>query len=278
MKQLLDLYKDILENGNERMDRTGTGTISVFGRQMRFDLRDGFPIVTTKKLWIKGVWVELLWMLSGNPNGQYMLDNNVHIWDEWMDENKSLGRVYGVQWRSWRGKSYVDETYEYIDQLQNAIDTIKNNPTDRRMLVTAWNPGELDEMQLPPCHLLYQFYVEGPYLDIQVYQRSVDVFLGLPFDIASYATLLTMVAHITNKIPRDLIYLMGDTHIYTNHIEQVKEQITRAPHRLPELCVVDEEMHELEPGTIKSIDEFTLQNFILHGYTSEPAIKGDVSV
>lgn len=278
MKQYLDLVNDVLLNGVQREDRTGTGTVSVFGRQLRFDLRDGFPAVTTKKLFIKSVWVELLWMLSGESNIKFMKDKGVHIWDNWADENGELGPVYGVQWRRWKKYETIDSNLsvagvtvfkQYVDQLQQTIDRIRNNPTDRRLVVTAWNPGELDEMALPPCHLLYQFYVDGPFLDIQVYQRSADVFLGVPFDIASYATLLSMVAKVTGKVPRDLVYTLGDTHIYLNHVEQMFEQVERKPYPLPELYIAGEQ---------ESIDDFKLEDFSLVGYEHHPHIKGDISV
>jgi thymidylate synthase len=260
--------------GKPRSDRTGTGTISSFGHRLEFDLTEGFPVVTTKKIFMKGIWVELLWMLKGTESAKFMLDNDVHIWDEWMDRRKKLGRVYGVQWRNWRKVigAWPDCTidYDYVDQLQNAINTIRKNPVDRRMVVTAWNPGELDEMALPPCHMFYQFYVDCDYLDIQVYQRSADVFLGLPFDIASYATLLSMVAMITGKKPGRLIYVLGDTHIYSNHIEQVMMQRERDPFDLPKLHIVDRGQEE--------IDDFELSDFSLEDYQAHPAIKGKVSV
>lgn len=271
MRQYLDLIKDALENGEPRKDRTGTGTISVFGRHLRFNLQEGFPAVTTKRLFIKGVWVELLWMLSGSSNIGFLLDNNVHIWDEWADPNGELGPVYGVQWRKW--KRLKEHRVEYIDQLQKAIDTIKNNPTDRRMLVTAWNPGELDEMALPPCHYSYQFYVHNDgRLSTLVNQRSADIFLGLPFDIASYATLTHMVAHVTGLKPGELIYNLGDTHIYLNHIEQVKTQLQREPYPLPQINI------NKRNREIKSIDDFELEDLELVDYQHHPAIKGEVSV
>lgn len=276
MRQYLDLIKDVLENGEQRMDRTGTGTISVFGRHLRFNLQEGFPAVTTKRLFIKGVWVELLWMLSGSSNIDFMLDHNVHIWDEWADSYGDLGPVYGVQWRRWRHVHWEGlKAYrvEYIDQLQKAIDTIKSNPTDRRMLVTAWNPGELDEMALPPCHYSYQFYVHNDgRLSTLVNQRSADVFLGLPFDIASYATLTHMVAHVTGLKPGELIYNLGDTHIYLNHLEQVKTQLQREPYPLPQINI------NKRNREIKSIDDFELEDFELVGYQHHPTIKGEVSV
>lgn len=276
MHQYLNLIKDVLENGEQRMDRTGTGTISVFGRQLRFNLQEGFPAVTTKRLFIKGVWVELLWMLSGSSNIDFMLDYGVHIWDEWADSYGELGPVYGVQWRRWRHvhrEGWKAYRVEYIDQLQKAIDTIKSNPTDRRMLVTAWNPGELDEMALPPCHYSYQFYVHNDgRLSTLVNQRSADVFLGLPFDIASYATLTHMVAHVTGLKPGELIYNLGDTHIYLNHLEQVKTQLQREPYPLPQINI------NRRNREIKSIDDFELEDFELINYQHHPTIKGEVSV
>lgn len=271
MKEYLDLVERVMAFGNKRGDRTGTGTISSFGHQLVFDMADGFPAVTTKKLNVQKVWVELLWMLRGETSAQFMLDNDCHIWDEWMDENNDLGPVYGVQWRQWV-EHLEDGDVNLIDQLQECIDKIRNNPTDRRMLVTAWNPGELHLMALPPCHLLYQFYVDGMYLDIQVYQRSADVFLGLPFDIASYATLLHMVAHVTGKIPGRLIYVLGDTHIYTNHIEQMLTQLRREPLELPKLIV---NKHNRD---IKEIDDFQLDDLELQGYQHHKPLRGKVSV
>lgn len=279
MKQYLRLAEHVLMHGNKREERTGTGTISSFGHRLEFNMKDGFPLVTTKKMFIKGIWVELLWMLRGEENAGFMLDNNVHIWDEWMDEDNNLGRVYGVQWRKWRKYFYTfDAGFEYklmvkyLDQLQTAINTIRNNPTDRRMVVTAWNPSELDEMALPPCHMFYQFYVCEDELDIQVYQRSADIFLGLPFDIASYATLLHMVAHITGKKPGRLIYILGDAHIYNNHVDQMLTQIKREPCGLPILDV------NHNSRTIKEIDDFTLDDLALIGYESHGPLKGKVSV
>jgi thymidylate synthase len=278
MRQYLDLVEEVLKNGRPRGDRTGTGTIASFGHRLEFNMVDGFPLVTTKKVNIEKVWIELFWMLSGKTSGQFMLDNNCHIWDEWMDENNDLGRVYGVQWRNWRGpiRTFDGNDYPqrvYIDQLQNAITTIRNNPVDRRMLVTAWRPDELDEMALPPCHILQQYFVDGEYLDLQVYQRSADVFLGLPFDIASYATLLHMVSYVTGKKPGRLIYLLGDTHVYTNHVDQMLTQLKREPYPLPTLNIV------LDEGqVIKEIDDFKLGNLALQGYKSHPGLKGKVSV
>lgn len=286
MRNYLELVHDVLINGEQRQDRTGTGTLSVFGRVLEYDLQQGFPAVTTKRLFMKGVIVELLWFLSGETNIKRMLEENVHIWDEWMDEQGELGRVYGVQWRGWRKIDYTTtklfadngEQYrieepaavEYIDQLQNAIDTIRNNPTDRRMLVLAWNPGELDEMALPPCHYAYQLYVrEGKYIDIMVHQRSADVFLGLPFDLASYACLVHIIAKLTDKQPGRMVYTLGDTHIYSDHVEQMKEQVTRRPYPSPQLQLVTDNM---------SLDGFKLEDFQLYGYEHHPHIKGKVSV
>lgn len=272
MKQYLDLLSKVYFEGTERNDRTGTGTRAIFGPQLEFDLRKGFPAVTTKRLWLKGVWVELLWLISGSESAKQMLKQDVHIWDEWMSDDKELGRVYGVQWRSWRKHrmdNLLDSTLvEHIDQLAECIHKIKKTPHDRRLIVSAWNPGELDEMALPPCHILFQFFVDGPWLDIKVYQRSADMFLGLPFDIASYATLLTMIAQVTGKKPRMLYYTLGDTHIYNDHVEQVREQLTRLPYPLPTLI--------LNPN-ITSIDDFELGDIDIVGYQHHPGIKADVS-
>jgi thymidylate synthase len=286
MHNYLDLGYKILSKGEARQDRTGTGTISLFAEQLKFDLSDGFPAVTTKKLFYRGVLWELLWMLSGETNAKMMLDNNVHIWDEWMGEDGELGRVYGVQWRRWN--KYRERTWEfrsaednslsyaqsgYVDQLQGAIDEIRANPTSRRLLVSAWNPGELDEMALPPCHYAYQFYVRGDgYLDILVNQRSADYFLGLPFDIASYATLLHMVAHVTNLRPGIMTYQLGDVHIYNDHVEQVKTQLFRKPYALPQLLVNADNKYIME------IDDFKFSDFALVGYDHHPALKGKPSV
>lgn len=282
MKQYLSLIHDVMINGNKREDRTGTGTISSFGHRLEFDLRDGFPLVTTKFVPYRLIATELLWMISGETSAQYLIDNNNHIWDEWMLPGNELGRVYGVQWRRWRStsdlasisvnKNNVDIEFKWVDQLQNAINSIRTNPTDRRMLVSAWNPGELDEMALPPCHLLYQFYVDGEYLDCQVYQRSADVFLGLPFDIASYATLMHMVGYVTGKKPRKLIYVTGDTHIYTNHVEQCLTMLRREPKILPRL-VINPTNRE-----INEIDDFLLRDLSLVGYESHGRLTGEVSI
>ena len=283
MKQYLDLCRDVLENGERRNDRTGTGTISIFGRQMKFNLQDGFPLVTTKKMFFKGIIHELLWMISGSQSIKYLKDNGVHIWDPWANEMGTVGPMYGYQWRKWPEykrltmSSTVGNTiilsYNQIDQLNKAIHEIKENPTSRRILVSAWNVADIPEMALPPCHVMYQFYVRrDKYLDCHVYQRSADVFLGLPWDIALYATLMHMVAYLTDKKPGILTYSLGDTHIYLNHVEQVKLQLTREPKGLPVLMV------NKRNRKIESIDDFTYDDFELIGYNPHPAIKGEISI
>lgn len=264
MKQYLELCEHILENGVKKNDRTGTGTISVFGHQMRFDLQEGFPLLTTKKVFLKGIIYELLWFLKGDTNIKYLQDHGVHIWDEWADENGNLGPVYGHQWRSWGTKDG-----RTIDQISNVIEQIKTNPDSRRLIVSAWNVGELDEMALPPCHTLFQFYVADGKLSCQLYQRSADVFLGLPFNIASYSLLTMMVAHVCGLQPGEFIHTTGDTHIYLNHIEQIKTQLQRTPRKLPTM--------KLNPG-VKNIFDFEYEDFILEGYDPHPPIKGEVSV
>lgn len=264
MKQYLELCEHILENGVKKNDRTGTGTISVFGHQMRFDLQEGFPLLTTKKVFLKGIIYELLWFLKGDTNIKYLQDHGVHIWDEWADENGNLGPVYGHQWRSWGTKDG-----RTIDQISNVIEQIKTNPDSRRLIVSAWNVGELDEMALPPCHTLFQFYVADGKLSCQLYQRSADVFLGLPFNIASYSLLTMMVAHVCGLQPGELIHTTGDTHIYLNHIEQIKTQLQRTPRKLPTM--------KLNPE-VKNIFDFEYEDFILEGYDPHPPIKGEVSV
>jgi thymidylate synthase len=264
MKQYLHLLETILENGVEKKDRTGTGTISVFGHQMRFNLSEGFPVVTTKKLHLKSIIHELLWFLAGDTNVKYLQDNGVRIWNDWADENGELGHIYGYQWRSW-----PTPDGKHIDQISRVVDSIKNNPDSRRHIVSAWNVGELDQMNLPPCHVLFQFYVAGGKLSCQLYQRSADVFLGVPFNIASYALLTLMMAQVTGLEPGDFVHTFGDVHIYSNHIEQVKLQLTREPYPLPTM--------KINPD-VKSIFDFTFENFELVGYQAHPHIKGKVAV
>lgn len=264
MKQYLDLLDNVLKNGAKKEDRTGTGTISVFGHQMRFNLTEGFPLLTTKKLHLKSIIHELLWFLKGDTNVKYLQENGVRIWNEWADENGDLGKVYGYQWRSW-GKR--DGTV--IDQISEVIDSIKNNPDSRRHIVSAWNVGELDEMALPPCHLLFQFYVANGELSCQLYQRSADVFLGVPFNIASYALLTMMIAQVCDLKPKDFVHTIGDTHIYTNHIDQCKLQLTREPKTLPQI--------EINPD-VKNILNFKYDDFKLVNYEAHPHIKGAISV
>lgn len=264
MKQYLHLLETILENGVEKKDRTGTGTISVFGHQMRFDLREGFPVITTKKLHLKSIIHELLWFLAGDTNVKYLQDNGVRIWNEWADENGELGHIYGYQWRSWPAPDG-----RHIDQISQVVDSIKNNPDSRRHIVSAWNVGELDKMNLPPCHVLFQFYVADGKLSCQLYQRSADVFLGVPFNIASYALLTLMVAQVTGLEPGDFVHTFGDVHIYSNHIEQVKLQLTREPFPLPAMKINPE---------VKSIFDFKFEDFELVDYQAHPHIKGKVAV
>ncbi|GET32420.1 thymidylate synthase [Prolixibacter bellariivorans] len=264
MKQYLDLLQHVLDNGAPREDRTGTGTLSVFGHQMRFDLSEGFPVLTTKKLHLKSIIHELLWFLKGETNVKYLQENGVRIWNEWADENGELGPIYGYQWRSW-----PTPKGEHIDQISNAIDQIKNNPLSRRIIVSAWNVGQLDEMNLPPCHILFQFYVNDGKLSCQLYQRSADIFLGVPFNIASYALLTIMMAQVTGLKPGDFVHTLGDAHIYNNHMEQVKLQLTREPYPLPQMKINPE---------VKSIFDFKYEDFELVGYQSHPHIKGKVSV
>ncbi|MGC4378743.1 thymidylate synthase [Fictibacillus sp. Mic-4] len=264
MKQYLNLLKDILENGVEKEDRTGTGTISVFGRQMRFNLEEGFPVVTTKKLHLRSIIHELLWFLKGDTNIQYLKENGVSIWDEWADENGDLGPVYGHQWRSWPKPDGGT-----IDQIANVIHDIKHNPDSRRLIVSAWNPADLPKMALPPCHLLFQFYVANGKLSCQLYQRSADSFLGIPFNIASYALLTMMVAQVCGLKPGEFIHTIGDAHIYKNHIEQVKLQLTREPKPLPTM--------KINPA-VTSIFDFKYEDFELVNYEYHPHIKGEVSV
>ena len=264
MRQYLDLLETILEKGATKEDRTGTGTISRFGHQMRFDLSEGFPMITTKKLHLKSIIYELLWFLQGDTNVKYLQDNGVRIWNEWADDNGDLGHIYGYQWRSW-----PTPDGGHIDQISQVIDAIKNNPDSRRHLVSAWNVGELDKMNLPPCHILFQFYVANGKLSCQLYQRSADVFLGVPFNIASYALLTMMVAQVCDLEPGDFVHTFGDVHIYSNHVEQVKLQLTREPYPLPQM--------KINPD-VKSIFDFKFEDFELIGYQSHPHIKGAVAI
>lgn len=264
MKQYLDLLQRILDEGVEKTDRTGTGTISVFGHQMRFNLENGFPLLTTKKLHLKSIIHELLWFLKGDTNVKYLQENGVRIWNEWADENGDLGHIYGFQWRSW-----PDYKGGFIDQIQEAVDTIKNNPDSRRIIVSAWNVGDLGNMNLPPCHAFFQFYVADGRLSLQLYQRSADTFLGVPFNIASYALLLLMMAQVTGLKAGDFVHTLGDTHIYKNHLEQVRLQLTREPRSLPQM--------RINPD-VKNIFDFKFEDFTLENYDPMPHIKGEVSV
>ncbi len=264
MKQYLDLMQHVLDNGTQKHDRTGTGTISVFGYQMRFDLQEGFPLVTTKKLHLKSIIHELIWFLKGDTNINYLKENGVRIWDEWADENGNLGPVYGSQWRSW-----PTPDGKHIDQITQVINMIKNNPDSRRIIVSAWNVGEIEHMALPPCHAFFQFYVADGKLSCQLYQRSADIFLGVPFNIASYALLTMMVAQVCNLQPGDFIHTLGDAHLYNNHIEQAKLQLSREPKPLPQM--------QLNPD-VKDIFEFKYEDFTLLNYDAHPHIKGVVAV
>jgi thymidylate synthase len=264
MKQYLDLLDHVLNHGVKKEDRTGTGTISTFGYQMRFNLEDGFPLLTTKKLHLKSIIYELLLFLNGDTNIKYLNEHKVRIWDEWADENGDLGNIYGYQWRSWPAPNG-----ESIDQISQIIDSIKNNPNSRRHIVSAWNVADLKNMALPPCHILFQFYVADGKLSLQLYQRSADIFLGVPFNIASYAMLLKMVAQATGLKPFEFIHTLGDAHIYLNHIEQVKLQLTREPRKLPNLKINPEK---------KNIFDFEFDDFVLENYDPHPHIKGAISV
>ena len=264
MKQYLDLLREIRDNGVTKTDRTGVGTKSIFGHQMRFNLQDGFPLLTTKKVFLKGIIYELLWFLKGDTNIKFLTDHNVHIWDEWADENGDLGYVYGKQWRSWEATDG-----RVIDQISQVVDLIKNHPDSRRILVTAWNPAEIDKMALPPCHCLFQFYVADGKLSCQLYQRSADTFLGVPFNIASYALLTMMLAQVCDLKPGEFIHTTGDTHIYLNHLEQVNEQLSREPRPLPKMIINPD---------VKSIFDFKYEDFKLEGYDPYPAIKAPVAV
>ena len=264
MKQYLDLLNRIMTEGVRKEDRTGTGTISVFGHQMRFNLEDGFPLHTTKKLHLKSIIHELLWFLKGDTNVKYLQENGVRIWNEWADENGDIGHIYGYQWRSW-----PDYNGGHIDQISEVIDQIKNNPDSRRIIVNAWNVADLGNMNLPPCHMFFQFYVADGKLSLQMYQRSADTFLGVPFNIASYALLLMMMAQVTDLKPGEFIHTTGDTHLYVNHLEQVQLQLTREPRALPKM--------KINPD-VKSIFDFKYEDFELIDYDPHPHIKGVVAV
>lgn len=264
MKQYQDLLSRILSEGIKKEDRTGTGTISVFGHQARYNLEDGFPLLTTKKLHLKSIIYELLWFLKGDTNIKYLKDHGVSIWDEWADENGELGPVYGHQWRSW-----PDYNGGTIDQISNVVEMIKHNPDSRRMIVNAWNVAEVDNMALPPCHTMFQFYVANGKLSLQLYQRSADTFLGVPFNIASYALLLQMMAQVTGLQPGEFVHTTGDTHLYLNHIEQAKLQLTRTPRPLPRMIINPD---------IKDLFSFDYDDFQLEGYDPHPHIKAAVSV
>jgi thymidylate synthase len=264
MQQYQSLIQRVLDEGVYKEDRTGTGTHSIFGHQMRFNLANGFPLVTTKKLHLKSIIYELLWFLKGSTNVKYLQENGVRIWNEWAREDGELGPVYGYQWRSW-----PDYHGGHIDQIKQVIDSIQNNPDSRRHLVSAWNIGQINDMQLPPCHILFQFYVANGKLSCQLYQRSADIFLGVPFNIASYALLTMMIAQVTGLQPGDFVHTLGDAHIYSNHIEQVKLQLSREPRDLPTLVINPE---------VTDIDAFSYEDFNLTGYDPHPHIKGDIAV
>ncbi|MDR2064841.1 MAG: thymidylate synthase [Prevotellaceae bacterium] len=264
MKAYLDLLNKILSEGIEKHDRTGVGTLSIFGYQMRFDLNNGFPLVTTKKIHLKSIIYELLWFLKGDTNIKFLNDNNVTIWDEWADANGDLGHVYGYQWRSWQNADG-----KHIDQINNTVNSIKNNPDSRRHIVCAWNAGDLDNMALPPCHVLFQFYVANGKLSCQLYQRSADVFLGVPFNIASYALLTMMMARVCNLQAGEFIHSLGDTHVYLNHIEQAKTQLLRKPFELPQMKINQ---------NVKSVFDFKYEDFELINYNCHPAIKAPIAV
>ncbi len=264
MKPYLDLMRHVLEHGADKTDRTGTGTRSVFGYQMRFDLADGFPMLTTKKLHLRSIVHELLWFLAGDTNVKYLQDNGVRIWDEWADENGDLGPVYGAQWRSWPAPDG-----RHIDQIANVVNMIKKNPDSRRLIVSAWNPALVDEMALPPCHALFQFYVADGKLSCQLYQRSADIFLGVPFNIASYALLTLMVAQVCGLQPGEFVHTLGDAHLYSNHLEQARLQLTREPRPLP--------LMRINPG-VRDLFAFKFEDFAIEGYDPHPHIKAEVAV
>ena len=269
MRQYLDLLRDVLKNGEERADRTGTGTRSVFGRQVRYDLREGFPCLTTKKLHLRSIIHELLWFLMGETNIRYLQENKVRIWDEWADENGDLGPVYGQQWRAWQ-----TEGGSPIDQISRLLDDLRNKPHSRRHIVSAWNVGKVDQMALPPCHLLFQFYVHEPQggrpgLSCQLYQRSADLFLGVPFNIASYSLFTMMIAQVLGYEPRDFVHSFGDMHLYSNHLEQAELQLTREPRPLPTMRINPE---------VRGIDGFRFEDFTLQNYDPHPHIRAEISV
>ncbi len=264
MQQYLQLMNEVLTNGADKEDRTGTGTLSVFGHQMRFDLSEGFPMVTTKKIHLKSIVHELLWFLKGDTNIKYLEENGVRIWNDWADENGELGRVYGAQWRDWKNSSG-----ESVDQIKNVVEQIKSNPDSRRHIVVSFNPGEIQSMALPPCHAFFQFYVAKGKLSCQMYQRSADIFLGVPFNIASYSLLTMMVAQVCNLKVGEFIHTLGDAHLYSNHIDQAKLQLTRTPHELPTMKINPE---------VKDLFEFEFEDFELKDYEADPHIKGVVAV
>ena len=264
MKQYLDLLSHIIENGVQKDDRTGVGTLSTFGYQTRFDLSKGFPLITTKKIHLKSVIYELLWFINGDSNIEFLNKNGVSIWDEWADERGNLGRIYGVQWRSWKKKDN-----KHVDQLKNLMNSLKNNPNSRRHIVSAWNVGEIEEMALPPCHCLFQFYLANNKLSCQLYQRSADAFLGVPFNIASYSLLVHMIAHVLNYEVGDFVYTVGDLHLYKNHVDQAKIQIHRKPYELPNLKI---------NGKVNDIFSFEYSDFEVVNYKSHPHIKGAIAV
>jgi len=264
MQQYLELMQHILDHGVEKEDRTGTGTRSVFGHQMRFNLQEGFPVLTTKKLHLRSIIYELLWLLQGETNVRYLKENGVSIWNEWADESGELGPVYGAQWRSWKSADG-----RVVDQISNAVELIKTQPESRRILVSAWNVGELDKMALPPCHLLFQFYIAAGRLSCQLYQRSADVFLGVPFNIASYALLTMMLAQVCDLEPGDFVHTLGDTHLYLDHLEKAKLQLNRKPYKLPTMAINPQ---------VGSIFEFSYDDFELQNYQAHPHIKARVSI
>ena len=264
MRQYIELLEKVTQEGNQKGDRTGTGTISIFGHQMRFDLSEGFPVLTTKKLHLKSIIHELLWFLNGDTNVKYLQDNGVKIWNDWADENGDLGHVYGYQWRSW-----PKANGEHVDQISQLVNDIKNNPNSRRLIVSAWNVADIENMALPPCHALFQFYVADGKLSCQLYQRSADIFLGVPFNIASYALLTMMMAQVCGLEVGDFVHTLGDAHIYNNHLEQVDLQLTRKPKKLPKM--------KINPD-VKSIFDFKIDDFKLENYESDSHIKGAISV